>query len=281
MNRAATPPETPAPLVAAPQESAWEAALSKTISSRSVVFDNLDPIFSLLRHELGNPINSLKVTLEVLIQNYDYFDEAKRLDFLRRAHEQVARQHKFLDAMKAYTRTGVDEIREIPFLPAWNSFLHALRLKIIENGIDFKHVTPSEPVWIVANNAAMQSLLQFIADNAIEALRKTESPLIEIKTWVDGSYLVITIRDNGCGVKTEHMAKVFTPMFTTKEGRAGMGLSLAQRLIDKMGGWIEITSQPQRGTKVNIRIRLADRINGLLTEADADAAPPILGGHKP
>jgi signal transduction histidine kinase len=229
------------------------------ISSKALCVDNLDPVFSLLRHELGNPVNSLKVTLEVLIRNYDHLDDAKRLDFLKRAHEQVTRQQRFLDAMKTYSRIRIDDVEPVLFTPIWNSFLHTLRLKMIEHGIYLIHNAPEEPIWITAESTALAQALELVSDNAIDAVQTVSSPAFEIRINPNGHYLGIYIIDNGCGLKEEVLQKIFTPMFTTKEGRLGLGLSIAQRIIGKMQGWIDIASEPGRGTEVSVWIKMAEK----------------------
>jgi signal transduction histidine kinase len=229
------------------------------INSKSLCAENLDPVFSLLRHELGNPVNSLKVTLEVLIRNYAYLDDAKRLDFLKRSHEQVTRQQRFLDAMKTYSRIRVEEVEPVLFTPIWHSFLHALRLKMIEYGIYLIHDAPQETFWITAESTALARALELVSDNAIDAVQTVTNPAFEIRIDANDGYLGMVIIDNGNGIKEEQLQKIFTPMFTTKEGRLGMGLSIAQRIIDKMEGWIEIASEYGRGTEVAVWVKMAEK----------------------
>ena len=70
------------------------------------LIEDLEQIFSILRHEFGNTVNSLKMTLDVLVRNFDTFDDSAKVEFLHRALVLVARQHKFLDAMRSYVRAS-------------------------------------------------------------------------------------------------------------------------------------------------------------------------------
>ena len=230
---------------------------SPTFSTRELSVENLDSIFSLLRHELGNPLNSLKITLEVLTQNYQHFDDAKRLAFLQRALEQVGRQHKFLDAMKTYYKSNIFDIRPIPVSAVWNAFVHRARMTILEKQIEFEQILEDPDLWGLLDGAAFNRVLELVFDNAVDAVDQTEGARIEIHAGRSDGHLKISVSDNGRGVEPDYLHKVFTPLFTTKEGGTGLGLSVSQRLMDKMNGWIDFSSQPAQGTQVVLWVPLA------------------------
>jgi signal transduction histidine kinase len=71
--------------------------LEHTGSNKDLV-ENLEQILSTLRHEVGNSVNSLKITLDVLRENYDRFDDEKRKDYLNRGSDLIARQVKLIEA---------------------------------------------------------------------------------------------------------------------------------------------------------------------------------------
>jgi two-component system NtrC family sensor kinase len=66
----------------------------------------------------------------------------------------------------------------------------------------------------------------------------------------------ITVTDNGSGISPENLARVFTPFFTTKAVGKGTGLGLAvcYGIINHMGGTIQVSSTPGRGTTFTIRL---------------------------
>jgi len=65
-----------------------------------------------------------------------------------------------------------------------------------------------------------------------------------------GNFICLTIQDTGCGVPTEVIDKIFDPFFTTKEAGkgTGLGLSVAYGIIKKHNGWINVESEPEKGT---------------------------------
>jgi signal transduction histidine kinase len=100
-------------------------------------------------------------------------------------------------------------------------------------------------------NQVMMSVLE----NAIEALENTEDPEIIINLAINNPYLVIEIKDNGPGIQTRDLGKVFIPLFTTRKSKNGMGLAIARKLLQELTGGIEIDSVVGHGTRVRIQFK--------------------------
>ena len=81
----------------------------------------------------------------------------------------------------------------------------------------------------------------------------------------------IRVRDDGVGIAQENLSRVFDPFFTTKEvGRGtGLGLSVAYGIVREHGGWLEVESNPERGSCLTVTLPIGnDRIS---REAEAFA----------
>ena len=94
-----------------------------------------------------------------------------------------------------------------------------------------------------------------ILKNAIHALEEnTEERHIMIRAFVNEyNRPTIVIRDNGCGIDEEALAKVFIPFFTTKKQGSGIGLSLSKQIMRKHGGGISVKSVMNEGTEFILR----------------------------
>ncbi len=112
----------------------------------------------------------------------------------------------------------------------------------------------------------MQQVLLNLINNALQAMDK-DGGTLELWTRVEGSAVVIDIRDDGPGIPPAILSRVFDPFFTTKPvgTGTGLGLSICYGIISRMNGHIEVSSQVGLGTTFSIYLPIASQ------EAPADA----------
>jgi two-component system C4-dicarboxylate transport sensor histidine kinase DctB len=211
----------------------------------------LEEILSTLRHQLGNSVNALKVTLDVLHANFDLFNDKKKREYLERAQEVLARQQAMVDAMRSYSSVNVNEQRPIEFPPFWEQLLVTLRQRT-------EKIALIQTLQAGASHVMGSPMLQLV-DNALDAVEGIENPRIELMATIEAEYICISVRDNGCGIKQKDMSKIFVPLFTTKPKRKGLGLSIALKLMAQMGGRLEIVPHAEGGTVATIWLK---RIGG-------------------
>jgi signal transduction histidine kinase len=217
--------------------------------------ENLEQILSTLRHELGNSVNSLKITLDVLRENYDLFDDAKKKEYLKRGARLLARQQQLVDAMKSYSQFKVKEQKEIAFLSFWKHFLSSASSRVEGANIKLIHHREVESCLIMGDSAALNKIMASIVENAMEAVEGMDDSVIELKVSKTNSSLKIVVEDNGSGIGRNDMPRVFTPLFTTKPGKMGMGLPIARKLLLEMEGRIKIDSVFGSGTKARVWLK--------------------------
>jgi len=121
-------------------------------------------------------------------------------------------------------------------------------------------------VTVQADSNQVTQVLINLVRNSADAITGA-SGMIEIaleKRRRDGApsewEAVLSVRDNGCGMDEETLARVFDPFFTTKEVGAGAGLGLAvvHGIVTNWGGTIAVSSRPGEGTAVTIRLPLVE-----------------------
>jgi len=108
--------------------------------------------------------------------------------------------------------------------------------------------------------------LMHIIQNAIDALYESETRKLRIATSVSDGQIVVEIEDSGVGIREEDRDKIFSPFYTTKplhpaKGQdnnaprgTGLGLSLAQNLLEPYRASIDFKSEPGKGTCFTIKI---------------------------
>ena len=228
-------------------------------TNQDELLENLEHILSTIRHEVGDVANSLKITLDVLKENFDLFDDRKKKDYLERSSQIIQRQQRLIDAMKSYSRFNVKKQKEVPFSPFWEHFLKMAKEQLREKNIKLIHHFPVEPCKISGDSMALDHVLTNILNNAAEALEDIENPTAELMALKEGSSVIIQIKDNGPGIKRKDLPKIFIPLFSTKPGRMGMGLPIARKLLWNMKGGIIVESSFGQGTEVRLWLKA---ING-------------------
>ncbi len=137
------------------------------------------------------------------------------------------------------------------------------------------------PVW--ASAGRLSQVFLDILINASEATAEGHAGrnTITIRTWADGGDAFAEVEDTGEGIPEHNLARVFEPFFTTRGGRAalGLGLSIGRSIIDDLGGEISIASHVGRGTRVLVRLPLAEHAAVEPASPASKASAPRLRGR--
>jgi signal transduction histidine kinase len=119
--------------------------------------------------------------------------------------------------------------------------------------IEFSYYLQEEGQELIGDKNLLLQLFVHLIRNSIEALRNTESKSISISTGPGNPLYLIIVRDNGAGIENENIDHVFTPFFTSKEKRLGLGLNFARQIMSLHGGSISVRSKPERLTEFSLQ----------------------------
>ena len=182
-----------------------------------------------IAHEIKNPLGGIKGAAQLLKKEIN--EEQK--EYTDIIIEEADRLKNYIDKMHGP--------KDLPSFKSTNIHLiidKVLKILGIKSSNYKKNYDPSIPLLCLDQDMIIQSLLNIIK-NASEAI--TENGLIEIKTRVDRSFTINSIRhklvaiisiiDDGIGVNKEIASKLFLPLITNKKKGNGLGLSISQRLI--------------------------------------------------
>ncbi len=218
-------------------------------------------------HELGNPLNSLNIHLQLMERQLQKMKPSPDRDKLA---AQVSICKGEVDRLDHIIEHFLDAVRpqppdlggELDIHEALAEVLKVLEGELQNRGIEIDvEVTPNLPSIIADRNQIKQVLFNIIK-NAMEATPK--GGRLEMRTTHDEEYVQMIVADNGQGISQDDMSKVFTPYFTTKSDGHGLGMMIVQRIMRDHGGQIRIDSREGTGTTVSLRFPRKDRRARLL-----------------
>jgi len=216
--------------------------------------ENLGYVFSGIRHEIGNPVNSIKMALSVLQRNLKEYSLETIAEFLDRSLEEISRIEYLLKALKSYSLFESPVVQDICIADFLKDFITLIRNDFETLNIQISTVVAEENLHVKADSRALHHVMLNILTNAADALDSTEKPRIAISCYRKGEMVVIKVDDNGKGVAEDAKEHLFKPFFTSKSTGTGLGLAIVRKMLNAMQGFIGIESYQGIGTTVSIAL---------------------------
>ncbi len=233
-------------------------------------------------HEIGNPLNSLDIHLQLLGRKLKKLPSNER------------------ESLSRHLETAQGEIRRLDII--LKQFLQAIRpthperdpmqihdllrdtLTVLAPELEQRHVKvvldlAESPPLLQLDGTQIKQALYNILKNAFQSLPASGGE-INISSRVTDYEVTLTIRDNGSGISPEVMGSIFEPFHSTKKSGSGLGLLIVRRIIREHGGEIELDSQVGKGTTVTIslprknrNVRLLENLDSSVIEIESTASP--------
>lgn len=229
----------------------------EAIAETANLMDNLGYIFSGIRHEIGNPINSIKMALSVLSKNLDRYSIENIREFVDRALNDTSRVEYLLKALKNFSLYESPTPEAVSIKPFMDNFIALVEKDFSNQGIRIQVDRPDEDCMVLTDHRAFHQVLLNLMINAVDALKEQEHPVISITVTPLPDYVQIDVRDNGCGITVQNQRNLFRPFYTSKPEGTGLGLVIVKKMLSQMNSSIRIESLHQQGTTVTMTLPLA------------------------
>lgn len=235
-----------------------ERARLESIAEAFNTMENITYIFSGIRHELGNPVNSIKMTMSVLKKNLDRYPKETVLKYVDRTLTEISRVEYLLQSLKSFSMFEDPVIQNVDLIDFMDIFLSLVADDLEKGGIELEALLSPEAKWIRADPRALQQVMLNLIANASDALEGRDDPAIVISTLKKDGLIWINIEDNGCGISDDEQKNLFRPFYTTKPHGTGLGLVIARRMLVKMNSRIGVVSRKDVGTTATISIPVGE-----------------------
>ncbi|OLA84495.1 MAG: hypothetical protein BHW65_06480 [Verrucomicrobia bacterium CAG:312_58_20] len=216
-------------------------------------------------HEIGNPLNSINIHLQLAMRRLKKLAEKLPGDGLvegvRESVEICSSEVSRLDSiienfLKALRPMRPDMADCDPIKPLAET-LKTLDAELENLGVSVA-VNVDAPLPTVYADANLLKQLYFnILHNAMEAMDAGGD--ITVRALADDDFVKISFADTGCGIDEDGMSKLFQPYYTTKTDGHGLGMTIIQAIVRAHGGKIDVESGPDRGTTVTVSFPRAHR----------------------
>jgi signal transduction histidine kinase len=216
---------------------------------------------SRIAHELRNPIQGVRMGIELLKQEFQELPDALKDNTscsttLQHIDQEIVAANKIIQDLLEYARDMTFEYTDTDVKAIVEGIVFNLSEQIAQQAVTVQ-TNYDEVGTIWADGIRIRQALLNVVRNAVEAMPTGGTLTVTTAVHPDAGTVVITVQDTGCGMTSEQQQRIFEPFFTTKEQGVGVGMSIVHRIIEAHGGAIALESQEGRGTTFTITLQRA------------------------
>jgi len=215
-------------------------------------------------HELGNPLNSLTIHLQLIERKLKKLKAAARdketaslSESIRVCQEEVLRLDGIVTNFLEAIRPRPPDLADTNLGEVIEEVLRFQERELADRGIEVNAVISHDLPKVMADRNQLKQVFFNIVKNAMEAMQP--GGVLRIKTRSDDDNVYLLFGDTGSGIKQEDLVKLFQPYHTTKQGGHGLGLMIVQRIMREHGGQVGVESNPGVGTVVTLQFPQKNR----------------------
>jgi two-component system sensor histidine kinase PhcS len=203
-------------------------------------------------HEINNPLNFATTGLFTLRKKARHVapeQQEEYNDILKDVEEGVSRVKNIVSDLRMFTHPNTDNLDAVDVNEVVTSALRFLSNEMKDKVVIEQKLTEGQVVH--ANKNKLIHVFVNLFQNSLDALKSKpfnngERPTIWIESVDASDKVALLVRDNGPGITSEHMDKIFDPFYTTKDVGEGMGLglSICYRIMQEAKGRITVRTEP-------------------------------------
>src|SRR5947207_15099837 len=211
-------------------------------------------------HEIGNPLNSLHIHLQLMersVQKLHGEAKAELQQSIEIARSEVNRLDSIVTQFLRAIRPSRPQLRPENLNTIIEETVRFFTPELHDRDIVVEQELRSDLPLLQLDRDQMKQAFYNVIKNSVEAMQR--HGILCIRTDLDDPHVVIRIADNGGGMSVESLSRVFEPYFTTKPSGTGLGLLIVRRIVREHGGELSIESPQGKGLTITIRLPYIDK----------------------
>jgi len=233
-------------------------ATQETIESER--FSALTMLAAGVAHEIGNPLNSLDIHLQLMQRGLRKLPAKSRAELEKSvsiARGEVARLDHIITQFLRAIRPQPLDLRPVSVNAIVEESLAFLSAEIQDRDVLVETELDKNLPLLELDCDQIKQAFYNVSRNAFQAMKS--GGILRIRTSADETHVSVSFADTGGGISPENISRIFEPYFTTKQDGNGLGLLIVRRIVRAHGGEVVIESAPGRGLTLTIRLPRADR----------------------
>ncbi|HHL2294737.1 TPA: sensor histidine kinase [Yersinia enterocolitica] len=199
-----------------------------------------------IAHELNQPLTATLTYNQTALRLLPPQDE-QVAPLLVASVEQIKRIAALLDRLRTLLSRGQINLQPVVVADIWRRVNVLLSQEITAANVKIINIIPANLPTLQSDSLWLEQVFHNLLSNAIQAIQHTPTPTVTFTVNSTEKQLVIKIEDNGAGLNQQQLDNLFTPFYTTRENELGLGLTLCETLVQRMGGGIKAGNNEHRG----------------------------------
>ena len=209
-----------------------------------------------LAHQLRNTMGVISGYARLVGKRLETLHESP--DTILALQQEVRDSEQLVRQFLSFTRPLTPEPSPTSMTDLLNDVVESFRIRPGSVPVQFRMESAAD-VTLAIDPLLMKQVLVNLIDNGINA-GEGRTVVIGIATSLTSDGLSIVIRDNGCGIESDDLERIFTPFYSSRPAGTGLGLALVRKIVDLHDGRITVTSTPGEGTTATIFLPLSLRV---------------------